>query len=168
MSDTHTVLAELREEFEHWEALVGAVGEARGEQTELPGGLSLKDLLGHLRAWQQVSLARLEAAVHDGEPAMPDWLMGADAESEEDIELFNARIHEIYREQPWQTVHQLWRDGFLQLLDLAAVIPAAQLDDKQRYPWLNGYALRDVLTGTLEHHRVDHREPLEAWQRSND
>lgn len=166
MSEKQMLLGELRAELERWEALLDAIGEAGLERADLPEGLSIRDVLGHLRAWQQVSIARLEAARAGGEPALPDWLMGVDPESEADLELFNARIHEIYREQPVQTVRQLWGDGFRHLLELAAEIPEGALADAERHPWLNGYALRDVLVGTLEHHRTDHREPLQAWLRA--
>jgi hypothetical protein len=60
-------------------------------------------------------------------------------------------------------VHQVWRDGFLRLLELAAAIPEQDLLDTKKYPWLKGYALFDVLKGSYEHHHIDHLEPLQAW-----
>jgi hypothetical protein len=35
--------------------------------------------------------------------------------------------------------------------------------DIEKYPWLKGFALFDVLQGSYEHHHIDHLEPLLAW-----
>ena len=69
------------------------------------------------------------------------------------LDEYNARIHEMTRSRPWPEVYQLWQDGFLRLLALAESIPAADVTDRTRFPWLNGYALVDVLAGSADHHR---------------
>jgi len=163
MDKKQQILTALREELSRWENMLSDLSEEQIVNRQLPSDLSIKDVIGHLRAWQQVSIARLEAAQHNHEPAYPDWLAGLDPESEEHIEQFNARIHEIYRQQPWSQVHQEWQDGFLRLLELSEAIPEKDLFDTEKYPWLKGYALVDVLQGTHEHHHIDHLEPILAW-----
>ena len=66
---------------------------------QLPSNWAVKDVIAHLRAWQQVSIARLEAALNNGEPEFPDWLAGLQPESEEHLEQFNVRIYEANRDQ---------------------------------------------------------------------
>lgn len=163
MDDKQQALGALRDEFKRWEDLLASLSQEQITAPELPAGLSIKDVLAHLMAWQQVSIARLEAAQLGREPVYPSWLAGRSPESEEDLDQFNARIYESYCGQPWPRVHQDWRSGFLRLLLLAEEIPEADLLDPQRYPWLGGYPLVAVLHGSYEHHYEEHREPLLAW-----
>src|SRR4030067_519964 len=94
----------------HEEHLLASLSEEQITAPHLPSNLSIKDVMAHLRAWQQVSIARLEAAQLNKEPVFPNWLSGLDPESEEDRDRFNARIYETYRQQPWSRVHQDWSD----------------------------------------------------------
>lgn len=153
----HT-LAALREMFGQWKELIGRLREP---ELVAPshGGWSVKDILGHLRAWQQVSIARLEAAQLGREPVMPGWTAGGDPDHEPDLDANNARIHATYRDASWADVHRAWREGYLRLLALAEAIPDHDLYDHAKYPWLAGHTLLDVLRGTYEHHR-EHLDEL--------
>jgi len=163
MNDKQQMLTMLKDEFNRWEELLIGLSEAQIAAPHLPADLSIKDVIAHLRAWQQVSIARLEAALLNREPAFPDWLGGSDPESEENTDTYNERIYQTYREQPWSSVHSVWREGFLRFLELAEAIPEKDLLDKGRYPWLEGYPLFAVLQGSYEHHHEDHLEPLLVW-----
>lgn len=160
MSEKQRAVAALREEFERWEALLAGLSPAQLDAPLLSDGQSVKDTIGHLHGWQQLSVARFEAARLGREPLLPDWLGGGDPEAEEDLDRFNATIAAGYADQPWPAVHERWRTGYRRLLELAEATPEAELLEAGRYPWLNGYALIAVLDGSYEHHRVDHREPL--------
>jgi hypothetical protein len=163
MNDKKQILMMLKEEFHRWEELLASLSEEEIIAPHLSSNFSIKDVMAHLRAWQQVSIARLEAAQLNQEPMLPNWLAGLDPESEEDREQFNARIYETYRQQPWSQVHQEWREGFLRFLKLGEEISEIDLLDTAKYPWLKGYALFAVLQGSYEHHHDDHLEPLLVW-----
>jgi len=167
MNDKKQILTMLKEEFNRWEELLAGMSEEQITASHLPSDLSIKDVIAHLRAWQQVSVARLEATQLNKEPVFPDWFAGLDPESEEDRDQFNARIYETYHQQPWSHVHQDWRDGFLRFLRLGEEIPENDLLDTEKYPWLKGYSLFAVLQGSYEHHHDDHLEPLLAWIRQH-
>ncbi len=160
MSEKATALADLRTVFNQWKDLVSRMREPE-LTAALDGGLSIKDVLAHLHAWQGLSIARLEAARAGGEPVLPVWVAGGDPENEDDDETnaLNARIDDLYRRRSWTEVHRAWRDGFLRLLALAEAIPDDILTERGRYPWLGDHALLDVLRGTWGHHR-EHLEGL--------
>jgi hypothetical protein len=166
MNDKDQMLGMIREEFNRWEELLSSLGEERITWRRLESDWTIKDVIAHLMAWQQVSIARLEAAQLGRDPVLPGWLVGLDPESEVDLEGFNARIYETYREQPWSRVHQKWREGFLRFLKLGQEIPANNLMDTEKYPWLKGYSLFAVLQGSYEHHHDEHLIPLLAWLRT--
>lgn len=167
MNEKRQILNKLKEEFNRWEELLASLSEEQITARHLPANWSIKDVVAHLRAWQQVSIARLEAAQLNQQPEFPDWLAGMDPESERHLDQINARIHETYREQPWSRVHQDWRDGYLRFLKLGEQIPEDELMDTEKYPWLKGYALYAVLQGSYEHHHIDHLGPVLAWLREH-
>lgn len=161
MQEKSQVLLMLRGEFDRWEELLASFSQEEIISPQLPTIWSIKDVVAHLWAWQQVSIARLEAARLVRQPVLPDWLAGLDPESDEHLEQFNATIYDTHCQQPWADVHQKWRDGFLRFLALAEMTPEQDLLDPQKHPWLKGYSLLAVLEGSLGHHR-EHREALLA------
>lgn len=155
------ILAALREQLEAWEATLARLGEAAIVARAGQADWSIKDELAHLWAWQQRTLARVEAARLDREPEFPAWPFDPNDESEEGTERINTWIHETNRDLPWSSVHQNWRDCFLRVLDAAERITERDLLDSGRYAWLNGHAIAVFLLGTYDHHQ-EHFEKLSA------
>ena len=56
MNDKKQILTILKEEFNRWEELVAGMSEEQITAPHLPSNLSIKDVIAHLRAWQQVSM----------------------------------------------------------------------------------------------------------------
>jgi hypothetical protein len=165
MLDKQQTLSELRAEYDRWQSLLAMLGEDHLTSRHLPADLSIKDIVGHLHAWQQISIARLEAVLTDSEPVLPSWLGGLEPDAEENLEHINATIHAAYREQPWAAVHAAWQSGFLRTLDLAAAISEDDLFNTRRFAWLGGYAPAAVLHGSYDHHHEEHYKPLVTWLR---
>jgi hypothetical protein len=163
MRDKDEMLTKLREEFLAWEALLTALSDEEADEPLLPSELSVKDNLAHLRAWQQRSIARLEAALEQREPVMPEWPFGPDPEAPEVLDQTNAWIFESNRGRAWAEVRREWRDGFARFLELAEAVPAKEYAGEGRYEWLEGYALLAVLEGSFEHHD-EHLAQVLAWQ----
>jgi hypothetical protein len=160
MNQKQHILTALQAEFKRWEALLASLSEAQITAPQLSDGWSLKDVIAHLRAWQQRSIARLEAALHNREPEYPAWPEQFDPEVEGQPHDLNAWLYATYRDQPWSSVYRDWSTGFRRFLELGEAIPEADLLDVGRYAWLEGYALVAVLEGSYEHHR-EHAEFLE-------
>jgi len=71
MNGKQQILTTLREDFSRWEELLASMSEEQITAPQLPSNLSIKDVIAHLRAWQQRSIARLEAAVLNRNPSFP-------------------------------------------------------------------------------------------------
>ena len=155
------ILAALREEFDQWEKVLATLSETQIMTVLPPAELSVKDEIAHLWAWQQRSIARLEAGVNNTAPKLPQWLSDVDPENEADTDQINAYIYATYRDQPWPEVYSQWRTGFLRLLEVSEQIPEPALLDSSRYAWLGGYALAAVLIGSYDHHQ-EHLDKLLA------
>lgn len=155
------ILAALREELKAWEATLARLGEAAIVARSGPSDWSIKDELAHLWAWQQRTLARLEAARLDRAPEFLAWPFDPDDESEEGTERINTWIYQTNSNLPWSSVHHNWQDCFRRVLETAEGIPERDLLDSGRYAWLNGHAIAVFLLGTYDHHQ-EHLEKLSA------
>ena len=155
------ILAALKEQFNRWEELLKNLSEEQITTPRFDYDWSIKDVIAHLWAWQQISTARMEAAVHDRAPEFPTWITELDGDWEENADQTNARIYETNRHKSWSEVYQNWREGFLNLLDAADPIPEKDLLDASRYSWLKGYSVAFVLVASYDHHQ-EHLEKLIA------
>ena len=164
MKDKPQLIEELKNEFNRWEELLASLDEEQMIAILPSSRLSIKDLIAHLYAWQQVSVAQLEAALQNIEPGQPRWLAGTGPESETDRDFYNERIYLSFRDQPWSVVHDTWKTGFLHFLELAEAIPENDLLGTGRFRWLRGTALSDVLLGSYDHHH-EHLELVLGWLR---
>lgn len=163
MNSKAQIVKKVRDEFDRWEATLSGMSQEQITESPLPSGLTVKDVLAHLWAWQQRSIARLEAALHDTEPQFPPWPAGLDPEAE-DVDRINAWIYAMHRERPWSDVYSDWRSGFLQFKALTEAVAEEALLERGRYPWLWGEPLSLVPVASCEHHE-EHREQLVEWLR---
>jgi hypothetical protein len=153
MPEKDSVMRMLRDEFARWDRLLTQMDEEDILSPRFPEGWSLKDVLAHLYAWQRRSVARAEAGLFDHAPQLGDWPAGFDPAEEEPVDEVNAWIYATHRDLDWPTIYQSWRLTFLRLIQLGSLLPEDTLIQKDRFAWLPGYALIDVFTGSLEHHR---------------
>ncbi len=161
------LLAALGEEFARWDRLLNRMSEKQILARDLPSGLSVKDTVAHLMAWQRLSIARLQAALDNSDPEYDLGPDGLDPDADENIERINAWIHETYLSTPWPDVYRDWRSGFQRFIELGAMLPEEALMQPARYPWLKDTPLSAVLAGSYEHHHGEHYKPLRKWMWDN-
>lgn len=161
MNDKQQILQMAEETFQRWENFLSGLTEMQITSRMLADDWSIKDVVAHLMAWQQVSLARLEAGLQNREPAFPKWPNRLNPETEEPLEEINGWIYQTHRERPWSGVYADWRQGFLRLLELGRAIPEEALLAVGRYAWLGELPLAAVLTNSCKHHQ-EHLEILQG------
>jgi hypothetical protein len=160
------ILAALREQFDSWEELLASLSE---EQLTIPRfdfDWSIKDVMAHLWAWQQISIARMEGGVQNREPEFPQRILSLGENWEEDADQINALTFETNHEKSWLEIYQNWKNGFIQFLELGNEISEKDLLDGDRYPWLKGFSLAFILVASYDHHQ-EHLEKLLAWLREH-
>lgn len=153
------ILAALREQFNSWEELLASLSEEQLTAPRFDLDWSIKDVIAHLWVWQQISIARMEAAAQNREPDFPKWITEIGEDWEENADRVNALTFETHHEKPWSDVYQNWRDGFLRFLKSGEPISEKDLLDGSRYPWLKGYSLAFILVASYDHHQ-EHFEKL--------
>jgi hypothetical protein len=156
------LLTALREQLDRWEELLDHLSSDQINVRLSPSNWSTKDVISHLRVWQQRSMARLEAALSDRGPLFPKWLPELDPDSEGGTDLINAWIYDTYRDEPWPKVRHDWRDGFLRFIELGEGISERDLLDESRFTWMGVRPLALVLISSYDHHQ-EHLGKLLAW-----
>lgn len=160
------ILAALRELFDRWEELLASLTEGQIITPRFDFDWSIKDVMAHLWAWQQISIARMEGGVRDQEPELPKWVVESIENWEEDSDRVNALTFQKNHNRPWSEIHRIWSDGFRQFLELGEKISERDLLDGDRYPWLKGYPLAFILVASYDHHQ-EHFEKLTRWLEEN-
>jgi hypothetical protein len=161
MTSKAEVMALVRDGFARWDRLLSGLSEAWATAPQAHTALSIKDEVAHLWAWQQRSIARLEAALEDRQPVFPSWPAELEEEKVGEPHAMNAWIYETNRDRPWADVVAAWRAGFLRFLELGEAVPEPDLMQPGRYAWLAGHPLAYILEASYEHHHEDHLGPLE-------
>jgi hypothetical protein len=109
--DKKEILNNLNSEYSRWLVFLGGLTENEISQN-LPGeNLTIKDKLAHLLAWQELSIARLDAAIHQHVPVNPTWLVSEDPDTG-DVDQDNERIYQEYQGVSWQDIFLKWSSGF--------------------------------------------------------
>jgi hypothetical protein len=85
MSEKQQIQTKLSDIFSRWQELLAKLGEDQFTNPLVPSPWTVKDVIAHLWTWQQISVARMEAALHDREPNFPDWWRMFGPDPEEDV-----------------------------------------------------------------------------------
>ncbi len=101
---------------------------------QLDDNWSIKDMVAHLRAWQQRSIARLRGRAAQPGAQIPRLARAIRPGEEGQPHDLNAWLYAASRDQPWSSVHQDWREGFLRFLELGEAIPENDLLEGTNIP----------------------------------
>jgi hypothetical protein len=157
------ILTALQEQFKNWNELLANLSEEQLTAPSFELDWSIKDVIAHLWAWQQISSARVESGALDREPEYPAWIVRIE-NWEENVDRVNAVTFEKNHTKSWPEVYQNWKEGFRRFLELGDKISERNLLDGDRYPWLKGYSLAFILVASYDHHQ-EHLEKLTDWLR---
>lgn len=156
------ILAALREQFDRWEELLVSMNDEQITTLYVFPDWSTKDVIAHLWAWQQISIARMEAALRNREPEYPKWIARLGEDWEENFDQTNALIYKNNHDKSWAEVHQNWREGYLRLIESGDKVTEINLLGTGIYPWPGGYSLALILIASYDHHQ-EHFDKLTKW-----
>src|SRR5688572_13639026 len=88
----------LHDEYRQWDELLDSVTADQINEAP-PHDYALKQTLGHLWAWEQLTLARLEAALENRDPVFTLWPEPHESDDEEELNAINANIQSLIRDK---------------------------------------------------------------------
>jgi len=153
------LLAEMQSEQAAWLALLDEIGEENMTQPEVAGGWSIKDIVAHITGWRRRTVLRFRAALDPTVNMTPDW--PAELDEDDEVDEINAWIYKDNRDRPLVDVLNDSREVFQQLVAAIDALSDEQLNDPQRFPWLEG----ERLTGAFifGHFHEEHEPDMRAW-----
>src|SRR5579883_620953 len=105
--DKATLLANLREGYRTFEALVQSLSEEQLTTPGVNGTWSVKDNIAHLSAWEKRTIHRLQVMQQGGEPTDPTPGMSDDE--------INERFYQENKDRPLSEILAEFRSLFSQL-----------------------------------------------------
>jgi len=117
-----------------------------------------KDLLAHLAWWHDHSILVIEALregrlpYDDSDPAIT-------------TDALNDRTYRAHLDDPPEHTRQAFSDSFTRLLAAIESVTDEELFAEDRWPWLGGEALAEMILWDSSRHYNDHREHLETLSR---
>jgi hypothetical protein len=153
------LLAEMQSEQAAWLALLDEIGEENMTQPEVAGGWSIKDIVAHLTGWRRRTVLRFRAALDPTVDMTPDY--PAELDEDDEVDEINAWIYKANRDRPLADVLNDSREVFQQLVAEVSALSDEQLNDPQRFPWLEG----ERITGAFifGHFHEEHEPDMRAW-----
>jgi hypothetical protein len=153
------LLAEMQSEQAAWLALLDEIGEENMTQPEAAGGWSIKDIVAHITGWRRRTVLRFRAALDPTVDMTPYW--PAELDEDDEVDQINAWIYKANRDRPLADVLNDSREVFQQLVAEVSALSDEQLNDPQRFPWLEG----ERLTGAFifGHFHEEHEPDMRAW-----
>jgi hypothetical protein len=153
------LLAEMQSEQAAWLALLDEIGEENMTQPEAASGWSIKDIVAHITGWRRRTLLRFRAALDPTVDITPYW--PAELDEDNEVDEINAWIYKANRDRPLSDVLNESREIFQQLVAAVSALSDEQLNDPQRFPWLEG----ERLTGAFlfGHFHEEHESDMRAW-----
>lgn len=162
MTDKGQILIQLKLVFTQWQDLLASLNQEQINHQATPTNWTIKDIVAHMWAWQQGSVARMQAALQDRQPAYPDWWLANGPDPEKDLDRTNAYIYQENRDKPWDSVFSLWKGQFQRYIELTASLTEKDLLTPGRFTWMGTYAIADSCLSSIWHHQ-EHLDALQDW-----
>jgi hypothetical protein len=127
-------------------------------QPGVVGEWSIKDVLAHLTAWEELFLSWYAAGVQGREPEIPPVGMGKKA-----IDALNQKIFAQYRQTPLNEVLTEFHASFQQILTVLQTVTEEDLFSPRRYAWTGNLVLADYVAGNTCNHDVWAKTQIHRW-----
>lgn len=159
--DKTTLLNTIQAEYAQFELLVTPLSEAQICTPPIEGEWSVKDIMAHIAAWEQICTRWLEEVVRGVTPQPSERL---DVES-------NERIYREHRDRSLAEVQELFHHAHQQFLHqvnlLAQTFSEEDLNTPHRFAWTEawpGSTLIAVIADNSYEHYYDHAQMIRRLQ----
>lgn len=165
MADTVSkseLLRTLQTERTAWEALLAEVPEERMTEPGAADTWSVKDVLAHVAVYERWTAEQLDAMMR-GESEMytaPDTPPEANTD---DMDRRNAVYYEVWRDRSLADVRRESEEAFALLRAAIERAPEDLLNESERFAWLGGSPVWQMIPGNAYEHYRDHMPSIHAW-----
>lgn len=155
--DKARILEEMRTKYTTLEEILSPLDETQMTAAGVTGDWSIKDALAHITSWQHRLLDRLHAAARNGEPTIPG------ISSDEEVDKLNEQFYQQNKSRPLVEVLEDFRASYQQIVDAVQALSEEDLVNPQRFAWMQGDPLWQIVAGDTYDHYEEHAQPIREW-----
>jgi len=147
------LLSKIETAHSEWQSLLSEVGEARMTEPGVTGDWSVKDIIGHIAAWEQRVLDRVRSDSTGETLEMTGW----------DMDKMNETYFERSRAASLKDVLSDAADTHSRFMQFVGSLSEQQLFEGGIYGWTQGQPLYNWITGNTYEHYDEHSAPIREW-----
>jgi hypothetical protein len=147
------LLTAIKRDRDILDGLVARVPDGRMTEGAFEGGWSVKDVLAHISAWEQLCLKWIK------ENKREELTTGTDNDGQ--VDALNARLYAENRDRSLDDVRRASRHSYEQML--AAVGWLSDADIAVEPAWAPGRKLWQIIDANSADHYREHIEQLSRW-----
>jgi hypothetical protein len=125
------------------------------------GVWSVKDILAHLSAWEQLFIRWYQAGLEGASPSVLPVGMNRTA-----IDALNRQIFEQNRNRPLESVMDEFHRSFQQIMGVIEAIPEVELVSHSYFRWTGRFMLADYVSGNTCNHYAWARSKIRKWKQT--
>jgi hypothetical protein len=157
------LLDEIETERKRLEANLADLSDADMVQAGVCGDWSVKDILAHLVAWEQLFLGWYAAGRRGETPKTPapdlNWRQ---------LDILNQRIYEQHRDQSLDEVRAAFTASYHDFMATVRTIPLEDLFARGRFAWTTHWTLVDFVRGNSSSHYLWAKTLIRRWKKARD
>jgi hypothetical protein len=144
-----------------WEALGTVLDQVDREAMEHVGvesTWSVKDIMGHITAWEKLMIQWLEESLRGEIPQRP-----APGDSWDDLDLFNEQLFQENMAKTLDEVLLEFGEIHNKAVEAVAAMEESDLLDPERFEWRKWDPIWHLVGGNTWMHYEEHRETISRW-----
>ena len=150
------ILDALEDERENFLEAIDGLAEKEIQTAGVVGDWSVKDIMIHLSAWEAELVKLLWQAHNNQKPTTVHF-------SQVDVDAINQEWFVAYHDRPLERVLADFAAVRKQTARRVDVFTDRDLEDSQRYDWLEGRPLWEWIAGDSFEHEAEHTAQILAW-----
>ncbi|MEN8172087.1 MAG: DinB family protein [Chloroflexota bacterium] len=147
----------IKAERARLEDIVSTLTDDQMTQTDAKDDWSIKDILAHIAAWEDLAVDRLTAAItgtSTTNPLIQNW---------DDVHAFNAACYQENKSKTLTEVLKNFQNTYQRFLSIVNTLDDNFIAEALPFDWADGMTAFELIAANSYWHYQEHREVLEKW-----
>lgn len=158
-------LVELQAAYADLTGLLASLSEAQWLEPNVYEGLSVKDVVAHIAAWESLAVDWVAASRRGTLPVRfaPGYEIDPGIETEPVMDALNEHFFLLHRKETLVSVRANFEDTHQQMTALVEAMPEEELTQPGQFEWRPDKPMWPVLASNSFEHYREHAALIQAW-----
>ena len=147
---------DIRNEHQRLEEAFSGLTEEDLVYRETPGAWSIKDILSHITAWEQLLMGWYQTGLRGVKQDMPEWKKPGVLDS------INQEIYERNLNRELSDVLTEFQTSYQQILAMVEAVQDDTMSVPGKFDWTGGATLAQYIMGNTNGHYAEHLQAITA------